>query len=590
MRDEKDVVKLRADDREVSWARPSRPGLSESRLPAHNVTIEGWVVEWLALHWQMPTASIDTRRPLVEQGLDSMGAMRLTHDLEQWLGLPLTLSFLWEQRTIESLARALASPDTLFTLSPVSEANDTARGLASDTAPASAGQRRLWRLMRPVPDSPRFHVHFGLRFDGPLDVDSLRLGFQELVRRHESLRTTFHERDGALTQVVSPASRLELPVVDLRGGGGDAPEVALGSSSFRAMNDAQARAPFDVAAGPLMRAALVILAEQTHVLLVTQHQLITDGPSLGVFGRELASLYRVFQAGVPSPLAPPARQPADVARWQHRWSTSDAARQQREYWRARLEGAPPLSLTSRRAGEEDAGGLVRLEVPVALTAAWKSLASTEGATLFTALSAVFAALLRQVSGQEDVLVGTVVANRGRRELRDVVGLLSNTVALRCDLTGNPSFRELLRRHRLRTTEDLGHQELPFDEVAASLPHGLQAACVFESATGVDLSIPGMSCTLLSDTPDASVPGLARHALTLLLREDLTGLRGAFEYASAVFQPAEVERLARAYRHLLGRIVETPDARLDELALSEEAPRQALDGGPERTSGTADSNA
>nr|BDT37324.1 condensation domain-containing protein [Myxococcus sp. MH1] len=593
MRDEKDVVKLRADDREVSWERPSRPGLSASRLPAHNVTIEGWVVEWLALHWQMPTASIDTRRPLVEQGLDSMGAMRLTYDLEQWLGLPLTLSFLWEQRTIESLARALASPDTLFSLSPVSDAGDAAGGLASDTAPASSGQRRLWRLMRPVPDSPRFHVHFGLRFDGPLDVDSLKLGLEELVRRHEALRTTFREGDGALTQVVSPAARLELPVVDLRGGGGGAPEEALDSSSFRAMNDAQARAPFDVASGPLMRAALVILAEQTHVLLVTQHQLITDGPSLGVFGRELASLYRVFQAGVPSPLAPPARQPVDVARWQHRWSTSDAARLQREYWRARLEGAPPLSLTSRWTREEAAGGqggLVRFEVPVALTAAWKSLASTEGATLFTALSAVFAALLRQVSGQEDVLVGTVVANRGRRELRDVVGLLSNTVALRCDLTGNPSFRELLRRHRLRTTEDLGHQELPFDEVAASLPHGLQAACVFESATGVDLSIPGLSCTLLSDTPDASVPGFARHALTLLLREDLAGLRGAFEYASAVFHPAEVEQLARAFRHLLGRIVEAPDARLDELALSDEAPRQAPDGGPARTSGTADSSA
>ncbi|NTX57136.1 condensation domain-containing protein [Myxococcus sp. CA039A] len=544
---------------------------NESRLPAHNVTIEGWVVEWLALYWQMPAASIDTRRPLVEQGLDSMGAISLAHDLEQWLGLPLTLSFLWEQRSIEALARALASPGDLFAQAPPSESTESTWASGGAT-PASLGQQQLWRLNKLQSGSARFHVHLGLRFDGPLDVDSLRLSLQEIVRRHESFRTTFHEQDGRLTQVVASPSRLEMPVVDLRAELDGDLGRALGSASFRTLHEAQGRTPFDLQAGPLIRTALVVLADQTHVLLVTQHQLITDGSSLGVFGRELASLYRVFHAGVPSPLAPPSRQVADVARWEHAWLSGEAAQRQREYWRARLDGVPALTLASRNADAEDPrlGGLVCFEVPVALTSAWKALASREGATLFTALSAAFAVLLRSHAGQEDVLLGTVVANRGRRELRDVVGYLANTVALRCDLTGNPSFRELLARHRVRTTEDLSHQELPFDEVvrhvrdAGGAPPRVRAACVFESLATFELTIPGLCCTLLSDTPDASVPGTARHELTLLLREDEGGLRGAFEYAADVFKPVEVEQLAERFRHLLGRVVETPDARLDDL--------------------------
>lgn|GEM_PF-5161732 len=544
----------------------------ESRLPAHNVTIEGWVVEWLALHWQMPAASIDTRRPLVEQGLDSMGAICLAHDLEQWLGLPLTLSFLWQQRTIEALARALASPDALFALSAPSESGEARVSSSKETPPVSLGQQRVWRLDTLQRGSARFHVHFGLRFDGPLEVEALRLSLQEIVRRHESFRTTFREQDGRLTQVVTSSLRVELPVVDLRAEEAGGAEQALRSASFRTLFDARGRAPFDLQSGPLIRTTLVVLADQAHVLLVTQHRLITDGPSLGVFSRELASLYRVFHAGVPSPLASPSRQWVDVARWQRDWLDSEAAARQREYWRARLEGVPSLTLTSRRPRAEDPrqGGLVRFDVPVALTSAWKALASGEGTTLFTALSAAFAALLRRHAGQEDLLLGTVVANRGRRELRDVVGCLANTVALRCDLTGNPTFRELLARHHARTTEDLSHQELPFEEVARQVRDArgespaVQVACVFENAAAFEVDIPGLCCTLLTDTPDASVPGTARHELTLLLREDLGSLRGAFEYASDVFQPAEVERLSEGFQRLLGRVVERPDARLDAL--------------------------
>ncbi|WP_338863794.1 condensation domain-containing protein [Myxococcus stipitatus] len=574
-------MKPRVDERDASRERPvlAAHDLSESRLPAHHETIEAWVVEWLALHWQMPAGAIDRRRPLVEQGLDSMAAISLAHDLEQWLGLPLSLSFVWQQGSIEALARALASPEVMFSLAPVSESAVVARR-NEGTAPASLGQQQLWRQLRPQPESPRFHLHFGLRFDGPLDIEALRLSLQEIVRRHEAFRTSFRERDGELLQVIAPVSRLELPVVDLRAEQEEDLGRALDSASFRTLYDALGRAPFDLQVGPLIRAALVVLTNQTHVLLVTQHRLITDGASLSVFGRELAFLYRVFHARVPSPLAPPSRQASDVARWQRHWLGGEGAHRQREYWRARLDGVPPLKLTPRGAcGEEGArvGGLVCFEVPMALTTAWKVLASGEGATLFTALSAVFAALLSRHSGQEDVLLGTVVANRGRRELRDVVGLLANTVALRCDLTGNPSFRELLVRHRRRTTEDLSHQELPFEEVSrlgqgAWAAPTVRAACVFESMAPFDLSIPGLGCALLTDTPDASVPGTARHELTLLLREDLGRLCGAFEYAADVFQPAEVERLAACFRRLLGRIVETPDVRLDDLPLAEDAPR------------------
>ena len=540
--------------------------LSGARMPGHPDAIEDWVVEWLAYHWQRPPRAIDTRRSLVEQGLDSLGAVALAHDLARWLGLSLDVASLWRQRTVEGLARWLASAEELGA-GPLAGDEDAAA--PHGVLPASREQGRLWRLARGFPGRALHHVHFRLRFDGPLDVEALRRGLREVVRRHEALRTLFVEREGRLVQVVSPSLRLEMPLVDLspRGGGGDG--GALASETFRRLDASLARAPFDPRREPLIRATLVRLGALAHVLLVTQHRLVTDATSLGVFTRELASLYRVFRAGIPLPLAAPECQPADVARRQRAWLASEAAARQRDYWRQRLAGSRPRvwSAGPRDADRPPEGDTVCFELPAPLVAATRAVAARADATLFVALSAAFAALLRRHSGRGDLVLGAEVANRESREAREVLGPLANLVALRCDVSGNPSFHALLSRHLATTLEALAHQRLPFDEVA-DLVAGewgeprLQAACLFERVAPLDLTIPGLACELLTDTPDGSLPGTARFDLALLLREEPAGVRAALEYSTARFHREEVERLAGAYLALLGALASTPDAGVD----------------------------
>ncbi|MCP3100241.1 condensation domain-containing protein [Myxococcus sp. K15C18031901] len=556
------------DERDVPGEGLTRltSALSDARMPAHPEAIEEWVVEWLADFWRRPPHAIDARRPLVEQGLDSLGAVALAHDLAQWLGLSLDAAALWHQRTISALARRLAVEGGLLSAAALSR--EEWSGLPRDgDPPASREQWRLWRAEQRFPGRALHHVHFRLRFDGPLDVEALRRALHEVVRRHEALRTTFDEREGRLVQRVSPSLQPEVPLVDLRpAGSGGAPA----SEAFRRLDEALARTPFDPRRGPLLRTTLVRVGAQAHVLLVTQHRLVTDDTSRAVFAREVALLYRVFRAGIPPPLAAPGCQPGDVARHQQAWLASEAATLQRAYWRRRLVGARPLTLSSRggRAAPSPEGGTVGFELPAELVAAARTVATRADATLFVVLSTVFAALLYRRCGQSDLVLGAGVANRERRAVRDVVGLLSNLVALRCDLSGNPSFHELLSRQLVTTLEALGHQRLPFDEVvdgvtgtwAGGAPL-VQAACLFERSATPDLSIPGLSCVLETDTPDASLPGAARFDLSLLLREEPGCVRGAFEYASALFGREEVEHLARDFLSLLRELASRPEARV-----------------------------
>ncbi|HST57463.1 MAG TPA: condensation domain-containing protein, partial [Longimicrobium sp.] len=305
----------------------------------------------------------------------------------------------------------------------------------------SFAQQRLWFLDQLEPGSAAYNIPFALRMRGPLDAAVLSRSLDEVVRRHETLRTTLPVVDGVPVQMIAPPSPRPIPLVDL----GNLPADARDAEARRLARD-EALRPFDLARGPLLRATLLRLAADEHVALFTLHHVVADGWSTRVLVREITALYTAFSRGAPSPLPEPALQYADYGEWQRAWLAGGVLEEQLGWWRERLAGAPPLLElpTDRprpaRAGSAGDSRPIRL-APETLRAL-ADLSQGEGATLFMTVLAAFAVLLGRYAGQDDVVVGTPVAGRSRLEVENVVGFFVNMLALRTDLSGDPSFRAL----------------------------------------------------------------------------------------------------------------------------------------------------
>ncbi|HLM66297.1 MAG TPA: condensation domain-containing protein, partial [Longimicrobium sp.] len=310
------------------------------------------------------------------------------------------------------------------------------------TVPASFAQERLWLLDRMHGAGTAYNLHGILRIPGALDRPALERAVGEMVRRHEPLRTVFAEVDGAPVQVIAPFAGFTLPVEELPG----ADRAAL-----RRRANQEAARTFDLAAGPLFRALLLRIAPDEHVLLTCMHHVVSDGWSMGVLNEELARVYDAFRRGLPSPLPEPAYQYADYAAQQRERMRGDALERELAYWRGRLADAPALlelpTDRPRPPVQSHRGAIHRVVVDPARAALLEALARREGATLHMVLLAAFAVLLSRWAGTDDVAVGSPVAGRGRRELERLVGFFVNTVVLRTDLSGDPPFREVLRRVR-----------------------------------------------------------------------------------------------------------------------------------------------
>ncbi len=437
--------------------------------------------------------------------------------------------------------------------------------------PASSGQERLWLLEQLEPNTSRYHLHFGLRIHGALRYEALREGLQELLRRYEILRTSLQVVDGELRQIISDRQELALPIVDLRSLPEAERERALPQRSLE-----QAKKPFDLERGPLLRASLLILRDEEHLLLVTQHHAISDAWSLITFCRELGQLYEASSRGLPSPLPPPTLQYADMALWQRRWLAGEESQRQRAYWRKRLEGLPTLELPvdKRPAARTSQGATAPVRLSGELSARLKELAHREGTTLFTVLLSGFAALLSRYSGQTDFGVGTVMANRGREELAPLLGFFANTLVLRCDLADDPSLTALLRRTHALVLEAQENQELPFDEIvrAVGATRGghlnplIQTCFVMESFPLGQAELPSLRWSPYLESPDGATPGTAKFDLGLTLAEADGGIWGAFEYSTDLFAPKTVERMAGHLTRLLEGLVEDPAQRVSALPL------------------------
>ncbi|HEY0016585.1 MAG TPA: amino acid adenylation domain-containing protein [Longimicrobium sp.] len=433
--------------------------------------------------------------------------------------------------------------------------------------PLSFAQRRLWFLDRMSPASAVYNVPTAVRVRGALDQGALRRALDEVVRRHEVLRSSYTQVEGEPVQVTAPAAPLELPLDDLSA----LPAEARDAESLRIANG-EVCTPFDLARGGLLRARLVRLAADDHLLLLTAHHIVTDGWSVSVMFRELAALYQAFAAGRPSPLPELALQYADFAAWQREHLRGERMDRLAEYWTRRMEGAPALlELPTDRPRPPEAtfgGRMLRFELPAALVPELHALARREGASLFMVLMTAFSAVLSRWSGQDQVVVGTPVANRGRAETEGMIGLFVNTLAIRADLSGGPTLRQLLKRVRATALEAFAHQELPFEKLVELLKterslghHPLFQVMLALQNAGDAREIGGMRLE-----PQRSDAAGARFDLSLSLREHDGGIVGGAEYATALFDTATVERLLDHLRIMLEALAADPDTRLDAVEL------------------------
>ncbi|HEY1349801.1 MAG TPA: amino acid adenylation domain-containing protein [Ktedonobacteraceae bacterium] len=440
------------------------------------------------------------------------------------------------------------------------------QGAAYNVFPLSCSQQRLWFLDTFAPASAAYHLCATLTLSGALHIPALRASLQELVRRHEILRTVFVTIGGQPFQALEPAGTLLLPTIDLR-----LPGCDLQAQLCRLARE-EARRPFDLAQGPLLRVYLLILGAQTHVLLLTLHHLIADGWSVQIFWRELASLYTAFAAGQPSPLPEPALQYADYAQWQQQWLKSQEYTRQLSYWQRHLANLPPrlaLPTTAARPPVQSLqGGQQRFLLTPGLSAALRELSQRAGVTLFMTLLTALSVLLARFSEQSDLCIGVPVFNRPHSELEDVIGFFTNTLVLRPDLSGNPDFLTALRRVRAMALEAFAHQELPFERLVdelqpvRDLSHTPLFQVVFDLAQQAEApDLPGLCVDMQEVETDS-----AKFDLVLLMQETPGGLAGKIEYNAALFTPEMIVRLQGCLLTLLEGAVQHPQQRIWALPL------------------------
>ncbi|MFV0920461.1 amino acid adenylation domain-containing protein, partial [Ralstonia nicotianae] len=534
---------------------------------------QGEVEQTLAGIWQtlLGVERVGRHDDFFALGGHSLQAVRLVAQVRTQLGAELGLTELFAQPSLSAVAQAIVRGQG-SALPAITVAD------RSGPLPLSFAQQRLWFLAQMEGGSEAYHIPVGLRLKGELDEEALRRSLDRIVARHEALRTRFEVQEGEAVQRMAPADvGLTLDWVDLSAEA--VPEHQLGLQA-----EAEARAPFDLEQGPLIRGRLVKLGEQEHVLLITMHHIVSDGWSQGVLARELGSLYEAYRSGGEDPLPALPIQYADYAVWQRRWLDGAELQRQGAYWEQALAGAPTLlSLPTDRArpAQQDyAGGSVEVVFDETLSADLKRLSQRHGTTLFMTVLAGWSALLSRLSGQEEVVVGSPVANRTRSEVEGLIGVFVNTLALRVEV-GGATVSELLGSVKAKVLEAQTHQDLPFEQVVErvrpvrSLSHSpvFQAALLWQNTEALVLELDGLTIEHLADESYT-----AKFDLSLALHEHGGRIAGSLDYATALFDRATVERYLGYLQHLLQAMAADDAAEIGKVSLLPEAERhQQIDG-------------
>ena len=456
--------------------------------------------------------------------------------------------------------------------------------------PTSFAQQRLWFLDQLAPGTCLYNVPIILRLIGVIDDAALTKSFNEIVRRHEALRTTFAWIDGQPMQVISPRLDVSLPFIDLQ----FLPSIEQTAALQRLLNEVMQRS-FDLLQGPLLQLMLIQLNKTEYVLLLSIHHIVFDEWSSGVFIQELGALYTAFKQDQPSPLSDLPIQYADFAHWQREWLQGDILETQLAYWRQQLNQVSILDLPTDRprpSVQSYRGTPQQLEIPQALIEALESLSQQAGVTLFMTLLAAFQTLLHRYTGQDDIAVGSPIANRNRSELEGLIGFFVNSLVLRTDLSGDPTFRDLLERVRSVALEAYAHQDVPFEKLVEELhPERhlsrnplFQVVFALQNAPMKQLELPGL--TLRSSNFETKT---TRFDLELYLWEcsddfrslwgdgwnHATGLRGVMVYDTDLFDQTTILRLLESFQTLLEGIAANPDQRLSELPVLTALQQQQL---------------
>ncbi len=501
-------------------------------------------------------------------GGHSLLATQVVSRVREALQVELTVRSLFEHPTVNQLSvdiERLGRNGLGEQIPPMIRA-DREAGLA----PLSYAQQRLWFIHQLDRTSPAYNIPLAVRLTGRLDISALNATLTEIVRRHEALRTTFAVRDsvhgGQPQQIIHPPVQLELPATDLT-------SIADREQEAQRIAGEEARLPFDLEQGPLLRTRLLQLGEEEQVLLVTMHHIVSDGWSMGVLVREVAALYSAFSTGQPSPLEELPIQYADYAVWQREWLRGEVLERQLNYWREQLAGAPAvLELPSdhpRPAVQSFRGSFEPVTVRAELAARLKELSRREGVTLFMLLLGAWQLLLSRYTGAEDVVVGTPIANRQRGEVEGLIGYFVNALALRTDLSGDPTFRELMGRVREVALGAYLHQDVPFEKLVEELQPErslsynplFQVVFALENTPDFNLQLPGLQISGVDAESET-----AKFDLRLSMSEIGQELMGTLRYSTDLFDRPYIQRMLGHFTTLLNSIAKNPDGRISELSL------------------------
>jgi amino acid adenylation domain-containing protein/FkbM family methyltransferase len=524
------------------------------------------VEEILASLWAelLGVERVSVEESFFELGGHSLLATRLVSRIREMFGVEIGLRVIFEQPTVAGLAgrieQELRGGEGREPLPAIEAVERDGR------LPLSYAQQRLWFIDQVEAGSAFYNSPAAIRLRGSLDPLALARSLSEIVRRHEVLRTRFCSEGGEPYQVIEEARELDLDVVDLS-------HLEEREREAERLAALEARRPFDLSKGPLLRASLLRLASDHHVLLLTMHHIASDAWSLGILVREAAALYRAFSAGEEPGLAPLPIQYADYALWQRRHLSGERLEGQLEYWRRQLEGAPgslELPGAKRRVGGQSyRGGHVSLRVSGEVSEGLREVSRRGGATLFMVLLGGFQVLLSRYTGERDVVVGTPVAGRERAEVEGLIGFFVNTVVMRTKVRWEESFEDLVGRVREVCLGAYGHQEVPFERVVEEMApeRSLSRTPLFQVAFGVqNAPVEEPALTDLELNPLVYENESGRYDLTLWMFESGDGLKGRLTYDTDIYEEAQMKLLCERYVRLLQSAAETPYERVGKLEM------------------------
>ncbi|ARL19934.1 non-ribosomal peptide synthetase [Burkholderia pseudomallei] len=539
---------------------------------------QGAKEEALAAIWRelLHVERVSRHDNFFELGGHSLLAVQLVSRLRQALSVEVALGTVFDAPVLSALAERLEAENTAV-LPPIPLTPRDGR------IALSLAQQRLWFLTQLEGVSEAYHMSGAVRLDGPLNREVLQRALNRIVMRHEALRTCFAREEGEPIQVIQPHADLTVSYHDLREAESIRHEAGNREQRAKDLSQAHASAPFDLSRDLPVRVLLLQLADEAHVVQVVMHHIASDGWSVGVFLQELSALYGSFIAEQGDPLAPLPLQYADYAAWQRRWLASGQLEKQGAFWQTNLSGAPTLlelpTDRPRPPKQSHAGASVEVKLGAALSERVKRLSQRHGVTPYMTLLSSWAAVLSRLSGQEEVVIGSPVAGRNRTEVEALIGFFVNTLALRLDLSSEPTVGELLKRTKAQVLSAQAHQDLPFDQVVERVkpprstahPPLFQVMFVWQNMPAGELTIPGLTIRAV-ETPLQT----AQFELTLSLQEAGDDIVGHLNYASALFDESTVRRYVTYWRRLLEGMTAGPaNASVARLPLLDEAERKQV---------------